>query len=137
MINYKALAAAAIATLALPTISIAQTSKPVSMQECARPDPATDRAAMQGCMTNMQEMMAKARQAKTPAERQALMGEHMAMMQGQMAAMHGMKGHGADGAMMDPKSAPQMKMMQQRMDMMQDMMKQMLDQQDLMMKPAK
>ncbi|EDP64181.1 hypothetical protein BAL199_06284 [alpha proteobacterium BAL199] len=137
MINYKVLAAATIVTLALPAASIAQTAKPASMQECTRPDPSSDPAAMQGCMTNMQEMMDKARQAKTPTERQALMAEHMAMMKGQMAAMYGMKGHGGDGAMMDPKSAPQMKMMQQRMDMMQDMMKQMLDQQDLMMKPTK
>lgn len=95
---------------------------------------------MQERNKQMQTMMDKAQQAKTPSERQKLMAEHMKMMQEQMAAMHGMMGTGGmmgqsqGGAALGPNAPSQM--MQQRMDMMQQMMEQMMAQQRLMMRPA-
>jgi hypothetical protein len=88
----------------------------------------------------MQTMMDQARQAKNPTERQKLMAEHMGMMQEQIGGMHSMMGQGGmmgqnqGGGDLDSKVAPQMQMMQQRMDMMQRMMEQVLQQQQLMMK---
>lgn len=88
----------------------------------------------------MQTMMDQLPQAKTPAERQKLMAEHMKLMQAQMTGMRSMMGQGGmmgqPQAGMDPKIAPQMQMMQQRVDTMQRMMEQMLQQQQMMMKPA-
>ena len=90
----------------------------------------------------MQTMMDQMPQAKTPAERQKLMVDHMELMRVQMTGMRSMMGQGGmmgqpqGGSAVDPKVAPQMQMMQQRMDMMQGMMEQMVQQQQHMMKPA-
>jgi hypothetical protein len=126
MKRYHLLAVSAFMLLAIPA-AYAQT---------AAPAPPPDR------FQQMQTMMDQMAQAKTPAERQKLMAEHMALMQAQMTGMRSMMGQGGmtgqpqGGNAMDPKDAPQMQMMQQRVDMMQRMMEQMLQQQQLMMKPA-
>jgi hypothetical protein len=126
MKRYHLLAASAFMLLAMPA-AYAQT---------AAPAPPPDR------FQQMQTMMDQMSQAKTPAERQKLAAEHMKLMQEQMTGMRSMMGQG--GMMgqhqgvnaVDPKVAPQMQMMQQRIDMMQRMMEQMVQQQQLMMKPA-
>ena len=56
-------------------------------------------AAMDPRMKTMQEMHQKMKDAKTPADRQALMADHMKAMQGGMAMMQGMPAAGGMGAM--------------------------------------
>jgi hypothetical protein len=126
MKRHHLFAASAFMLLAIPA-AYAQTATPA-----APPDR----------FQQMQKMMDQMPQAKTPAERQKLAAEHMKLMQEQMTGMRSMMGQGGmmgqpqGGNAMDPKVAPQMQMMQQRMDTMQRMMEQMVQQQQLMMKPA-
>jgi hypothetical protein len=126
MKRHHLFAASAFMLLAIPA-AYAQTATPA-----APPDR----------FQQMQKMMDQMPQAKTPAERQKLAVEHMKLMQEQMTGMRSMMGQGGmmgqpqGGNAMDPKVAPQMQMMQQRMDTMQRMMEQMVQQQQLMMKPA-
>ena len=125
MKRFRLLAASAFVVLAIPA-AFAQNATPEQMQ---------------GRFKQMQTMMDQVPQAKTPAERQKLMAEHMKLMQDQMSGMRGMMGPGGmmgqpqGSSTVDPKNAPQMQAMQQRMVMMQGMMEQMLQQQS-MMKPA-
>ncbi len=70
-------------------------------------------------MKDMQAMRDKMKNAKTPAERQALMDEHMKTMHEGMAVMKGMKDRSMD-------MAKQHQMMEMRMDMMQTMMEMMM-----------
>lgn len=89
---------------------------------------------MQERMKNMRAMRDKMKNAKTPAERQALMAEHMKSMHEGMEMMKGMGGmQGMPGApgMTDMKpmqmeSASHQQMMEMRMDMMQTMMEMMM-----------
>jgi hypothetical protein len=110
---------------------------------------------MQDNMKTMQELMAKVRSSKDPAERQQLMQEHMKAMHEQMDMMRGMRmgagqmmggdrmpgGTGAmskdqggaskDGGMMNHDMMMGRQMMQNRVDMMQMMMEQMLQHQEM------
>jgi hypothetical protein len=116
MKRHHLFAASAFMLLAIPA-AYAQTATPA-----APPDR----------FQQMQKMMDQMPQAKTPAERQKLAVEHMKLMQEQMTGMRSMMGQGGmmgqpqGGNAMDPKVAPQMQMMQQRMDTMQRMMEQMV-----------
>jgi hypothetical protein len=76
-------------------------------------------SAMHDHMKDMQAMRDKMKNAKTPAERQALMDEHMKTMHEGMAVMKGMKDRSMD-------MAKQHQMMEMRMDMMQTMMEMMM-----------
>ena len=86
--------------------------------------------AMHERMKDMQAMRDKMKNAKTPAERQALMAEHMKSMHEGMEMMKGVGGmHGMPGmpGMTEAKpmpmhSASHQQMMEMRMDMMQSMM---------------
>jgi hypothetical protein len=126
MKRYRLLAASACMLLAMPAAYAQPTA----------PAPQPDR------FQQMQTMMDRMPQAKTPAERQKLAAEHMKLMQEQMTGMRSMMGQGGmmgqpqGGSAVDPKVAPQMQMMQQRLDAMQRMMDQMVQQQQLMMQPA-
>jgi hypothetical protein len=97
---------------------------------------AMDAAAMprmQANMKSMQELMARIRSTKSPAERQQLLRTHSRAMHDQMGMMRGMsgaqtgtmKGQGMmNHDMMDHQA------MQSRMDMMQMLMDQMLQHQE-------
>jgi hypothetical protein len=76
-------------------------------------------AAMDPRMKTMQEMHQKMKDAKTPADRQALMADHMKAMQDGMAMMKGMP---ADMPQRQQMMADHMAMMQMMMDMMADRM---------------
>ncbi len=90
--------------------------------------------AMHERMKDMQAMRDKMKNAKTPAERQALMAEHMKSMHEGMEMMKGVGGmHGMPGmpGMTEAKpvpmhSASHQQMMEMRMDMMQSMMEMMM-----------
>ncbi|MDA3858407.1 MAG: hypothetical protein PF480_09275 [Roseovarius sp.] len=87
-----------------------------------------------------QQMMERAQNAKTPAEREKLMNENMAMMKAHMASM---KAKMADGGMMSRGDKPMamdpahMEKMKQHMGMMHQMMESLIMQQELMMPPKK
>ncbi len=107
-----------------------------------------------------QQMMERAQNAKTPAEREKLMNENMAMMKAHMASMKAkmadggmmsrgdkpmamdpahkekMKAKMADGGMMKMDPA-HMEKMKQHMGMMHEMMESLMMQQELMMPPKK
>jgi hypothetical protein len=110
--------------------------------------------------TAHQQMMERAHNAKTPAEREKLMTENMAMMKAHMASM---KAKMADGGMMSRGDKPMamgpahkekmktkmagdgmmkmdpahMEKMKQHMGMMHEMMESLMMQQELMMPPKK
>jgi hypothetical protein len=110
--------------------------------------------------TAHQQMMERAQNAKTPAEREKLMTENMAMMKAHMASMKakmaegGMMSHGDKPMAMDPAHKEKMKAkmadggmmkmgpahmdkMKQHMGMMHQMMESLIMQQELMMPPKK
>lgn len=93
-----ALSVAALATAcASPGATSSATASPgMAHMKKGSPD---SMAAMDPRMKTMQEMHQKMKDAKTPAERQALMADHMKAMQGGMAMMKGMHGAGGMGAM--------------------------------------
>ncbi|HEY9091560.1 hypothetical protein [Parasphingorhabdus sp.] len=135
-----------------------------------QPEP---KAAMQSQATPMtdnsahQQMMERAQNAKTPAEREKLMTENMAMMKADMASMKakmadgGMMSQGKKPMKMDPADMKKMKAkmaeggmmaqgkgpmamdpahmqkMKQHMGMMYQMMERLMLQQELMMDPEK
>ena len=86
--------------------------------------------------TAHQQMMERAHNAKTPAEREKFMIENMAMMKVHMASMKakmadgGMMSHGDKPMAMDP---AHMEKMKQHMGMMHQMMESLIMQQELMM----
>lgn len=86
----------------------------------------------------MHDMMARAQNAKTPAERQKLMVENMAMMKAHMAGMNTMMGKekmAADKPMKMPMAmdAAHMKKMRQHMAMMHQMLESLMIQQEMLM----
>ena len=83
--------------------------------------------------TAHQQMMERAKNAKTPAEREKLMTENMARMKAHMASMKAMM---AEGGMMKMDPA-HMEKMKQHMAMMHQMMESRMMQQELMMPPKK
>jgi len=110
--------------------------------------------------TAHQQMMERAQNAKTLAEREKLMTENMAMMKAHMASMKakmadgGMMSHGDKQMAMDPSHKEKMKAkmadggmmkmdpahmekMKQHMGMMHQMMESLIMQQELMMPPKK
>lgn len=100
--------------------------------------PMMDMKTMEEHMEKMQAIMAQAKAAKDPKERQALLKKHRQEMHASMNMMNGMMMPEVSGGAMGggPKTAPDAKqmqqqhqMMQQRMNMMQKMMENMLDQQ--------
>ena len=90
--------------------------------------------------TAHQQMMERAQNAKTPAEREKVMTENMTMMKAHMASM---KAKMADGGMMSYGDKPMamdpahMEKMKQHMGMMHQMMESLIMQQELMMPPKK
>ena len=86
--------------------------------------------------TAHQQMMERAQNAKTPAEREKFMTDNMAMMKAHMASMKakmadgGMMSHGDKPMAMDP---VHMEKMKQHMGMMHQMMESLIMQQELMM----
>ena len=125
------------------------------------PKPAMQSHAMpMGDHTAHQQMMERAQNAKTPAEREKLMTENMAMMKAHMASMKakmaegGMMAQGNKPMAMDPAHKEKMKAkmaeggmmkmdpahmekMKQHMAMMHQMMESLMMQQELMMPPKK
>ena len=110
--------------------------------------------------TAHQQMMERAQNAKTPAEREKVMTENMTMMKAHMASMKakmadgGMMSHGDKPMAMDPSHKEKMKAkmadggmmkmdpahmekMKQHMGMMHQMMESLIMQQELMMPPKK
>jgi protein CpxP len=120
MKRHRLFAASAFMLLAVPA-TYAQTAAPATTPDRFQ---------------QMQKTMDQMPQAKTPAEREKLSADHMKLMQEQMTGMRSMMGQPQGGTAVDPKAAPQMQTMQQRMDTMQRMMEQMVQHQQLMMKPA-
>ncbi len=130
------------AALAAITSPMAFAAPPEAAPPMAMPMPTT--APMPDHGAQMHAMMAKADQAKTPAERSKLMAENMAMMKVHMADMSAMMEH-KPMAMpaSEPASGPMtmdaahMEKMGKHMAMMHQMMESLMVQQQMMMKSGK
>lgn len=137
IVHMIAVTAVAVLTVQPMLAAPPETASPMAM-------PMTDHSAHHNA--KMHAMMAKAEQAKTPAERNKLMAENMEMMKVHMADMSAMMNEkpmamAASGSM--PVSGPMkmdaahMEKMGKHMAMMHQMMESLMLQQQMMMKSGK